>query len=106
MHRLHCACVGRSPQHDGNRILTKVEESQTTRAKFGPAVWQDMDCTSENSPKMSALKIYKNSKKLKNSLKVTGMKILIVKKFLKKLIITMEAPFYSLSSHTTALKNL
>ena len=63
MHRLHCACVGRSPQHDGNRILTKVEESQTTRAKFGPAVWQDMDCTSENSPKMSALKINRNLKK-------------------------------------------
>ena len=59
MHRLHCACVGRSPQHDGNRILTKVEESQTTRAKIGPAVWQDLDCTSENSQKMSALKIYK-----------------------------------------------
>ena len=29
MHRLHCACVGRSPQHDGNRILTNASQSHT-----------------------------------------------------------------------------
>ena len=59
MHRLHCACVGRSPQHDGNRILRSATESPTTAKQ----VWtSNVDRTMEQElsdelEKVSALKV-------------------------------------------------